>query len=405
MKHELSMRKRLLFILLQFSILHINGQYRHVYDIDGNKYKVVNYGSQQWMQENMRATRDHDGNSFVKDNFSDPNIPTYFMPDSNEALVPAYGLLYNWEAAQKVCPEGWRLPSDEDWRELVLYLSHDEKNCCVGNPQNLAKSMSAAISNWHVFEEIEHTECSVCIHPENNNASGFCAYPAGMCTAEYYDYLGWWHNYLGVHSNSLFWSATHRHNYHYAFQIADHDVSLGFFPKNDGLSVRCVKDRPNVKKVFCPADNVLPMPVPTVKDTLNYQCDGTCTCSFTHAQEPDTLFLDIHSEYDVIVWVHADILVSGRGGNQGMKAVNVSVPDIINESDNMEIYHYKNGEFIETMDEGESEIFYGLHSFCYVIWLKYVDLFSKKEFYLPSDAPSGIYSLNHAFRLRIRSKQ
>ena len=71
----------------------------------------------------------------------------------------------------------------------------------------------------------------------------------------------------------------------------------------------------------------------------------------------------------------------------------------------MEIYHYKNGEFIETMDEGESEIFYGLHSFCYVIWLKYVDLFSKKEFYLPSDAPSGIYSLNHAFRLRIRSKQ
>ena len=32
-----------------------------------------------------------------------------------------------------------------------------------------------------------------------------------------------------------------------------------------------------------------------------------------------------------------------------MKAVNVSVTDIINESDNMEIFHYKNGEFIKVL--------------------------------------------------------
>ena len=398
------MKNILLLILLLLSTAYVHGQSHYIFDADGNKYKVVNYGSQQWMQENMRATRDHDGNSFVKDNFSDPNIPTYFMPDSNEALVPAYGLLYNWEAAQKVCPEGWRLPSDEDWRELVLYLSHDEKNCCGGDPENLAKSMTAPIPYWLVSEEVEHTECSVCIHPENNNASGFCAYPAGMCTAEYYDYLGWWHNYLGVHSNSLFWSATHRHNYHYAFQIADHNVSLGFFPKNDGLSVRCVKDRPNVKKVFCPADNVLPMPVPTVKDTLNYQCDGAYTCSFAHAQEPDTLFLDTYSDYDVIVRVHADILVSGWGGNQGIRAANVFVSDIINDSDNMEIFHNKNGEFIGTVDTDSPESFYGLHSFCFDIWLKYIDLFSQKKFYLSPKAPSGIYSLDHAFQLKIRSR-
>jgi uncharacterized protein (TIGR02145 family) len=30
-----------------------------------------------------------------------------------------YGRLYSLEAAKKVCPEGWYLPADEDWDELV----------------------------------------------------------------------------------------------------------------------------------------------------------------------------------------------------------------------------------------------------------------------------------------------
>lgn len=96
----------MLFILLLLSTFHVHGQSHYVYDIDGNKYKILYYGSQQWLQENMRATRDRDGNRFVKDTFANPNTPTCFMPDSNERLVPKYGLLYNFEAAQKVCPEG-----------------------------------------------------------------------------------------------------------------------------------------------------------------------------------------------------------------------------------------------------------------------------------------------------------
>lgn len=288
----------------------------------------------------------------------------------------------------------------------MLYLSHDEKNCCKGNFKNLAKSMAAPISYWHIFEEIEHTECSVCIHPENNNTSGFCAYPAGMCTAGYYDYMGGGYDYMCAQLNSFFWSSTHLHNNHYAFQIADHSVSLDIFPKNFGFSVRCVKDRQNAKKLFCPADNVLPLPVPIVKDTLNYQYDGTYTCYFAHAQNTDTLPLYIANTYDVIVLVNADILVSGWGGGNGIRAVNISVSDIISEKENIDIFHYENGEFKETasMNGYESDSFSDLYSFCYDIWMKYADKLSKMDFYIPPQAPSGIYSLTCAFRLKIISK-
>ena len=33
------------------------------------------------------------------------------------------GRLYTWEAAQKACPEGWNLPSHEEWNELYHAVS------------------------------------------------------------------------------------------------------------------------------------------------------------------------------------------------------------------------------------------------------------------------------------------
>lgn len=35
-----------------------------------------------------------------------------------------YGLLYNWYAvsdSRKICPEGWRVPDNNDWNELVSF--------------------------------------------------------------------------------------------------------------------------------------------------------------------------------------------------------------------------------------------------------------------------------------------
>ncbi|MDD4178128.1 MAG: FISUMP domain-containing protein, partial [Bacteroidales bacterium] len=33
-----------------------------------------------------------------------------------------YGVLYNWPAALTACPQGWHLPSDNEWTILTDYL-------------------------------------------------------------------------------------------------------------------------------------------------------------------------------------------------------------------------------------------------------------------------------------------
>lgn len=40
-----------------------------------------------------------------------------------------YGRL-SWETAQNICPDGWHLPSDEEWNALIAFYGGDikEKN-------------------------------------------------------------------------------------------------------------------------------------------------------------------------------------------------------------------------------------------------------------------------------------
>ncbi|MCL1956572.1 MAG: hypothetical protein FWF63_04560 [Fibromonadales bacterium] len=64
---------------------------------DGKTYKLVKIGKQVWMAENLAYS-----------NYAD------FVKNVNSA-----GCMYNWEDAMLVCPEGWHLPTNEEWQELV----------------------------------------------------------------------------------------------------------------------------------------------------------------------------------------------------------------------------------------------------------------------------------------------
>ena len=100
-----------------------------VTDVDGNIYPTVTIGSQVWMGENLKTTRQNDGSAITlvteKSIWGSYNSPGYCWYDNNESVnKDLYGALYNWWAVNtaKLCPAGWHVPSNEEWNALISYL-------------------------------------------------------------------------------------------------------------------------------------------------------------------------------------------------------------------------------------------------------------------------------------------
>lgn len=102
---------------------------------DGNTYGWIRVGDLDWMTENLRYgtpfyEREYDGV------FEDPVYSEAQPVYSNETIydfeadLAAYGNLYTWEEACQYAPEGWRLATDEDWKNLekALGMSENEAN-------------------------------------------------------------------------------------------------------------------------------------------------------------------------------------------------------------------------------------------------------------------------------------
>lgn len=76
---------------------------------DGFIYRTTEINGQVWMAENLHYRPD-----------SLPDIACY---DDDEYYCDVYGMYYNPEEANKVCPSGWHLPSDEEWNALFNFVS------------------------------------------------------------------------------------------------------------------------------------------------------------------------------------------------------------------------------------------------------------------------------------------
>ncbi len=177
-------------------------------DIDGNSYRVVQIGSKTWMAENLKVTRDRDGNQ----------LETYCYMDK-VGKCEEFGRLYPWEEALKANPAGWRLPTSGDWKQLELELGMDPDE--------------AETFGWRGTDQGEQLK--------EGGSSGFDALLSG-----YKDGVVLWDGrYFDIGYFGAFWTATEYDSIKAVarFVYASYeDLYQGSYDKTAALSVRCVKD-------------------------------------------------------------------------------------------------------------------------------------------------------------------
>ena len=215
-----------------------------VTDVDGNYYNTLQLGQQCWMHENLRTTHYANGSPIPSGSDISYTEPRFYINPSVDAAQ--YGYYYNWHAAmngasssnsipsgvQGVCPNGWHLPSDTEWAQLVDYIRMQSEYLCNSNNVNIAKSL-ASETYWHTSTE----ECVPGNDMSSNNASGFAAVPAG-----YYNSM-----FGAAAYNAFFWASTefdqnHASNRYLVFEGPDVYRLENGAVKMYGWSVRCLRD-------------------------------------------------------------------------------------------------------------------------------------------------------------------
>jgi len=206
-----------------------NLNYGTVSDSEGNTYKTIAIGTQEWMAENLRSTKFSNGDPIphIPDiiSWEDLESPGYCVYDNDPSMDAVYGKLYNMHAMidqRNPCPSGWHVPTDEDWLTLRTFLDTE-------NTDNLNKAGGKMKTKGTEHWKSPNTGAS--------NQSGYSALAAGVRT--------WTGQFADKTHFGYFWSSTadgpsSGFGYHLEYN-SERLIRMGFNGKN-GFSCRCVKD-------------------------------------------------------------------------------------------------------------------------------------------------------------------
>jgi uncharacterized protein (TIGR02145 family) len=204
---------------------------------DGQEYTTVQIGEQCWMAENINIGIRIDANI----NQTNNGVIEKYCYNNLESNCDVYGGLYRWDemmgdsttpGIQGICPDGWYLPTDEEWTALTTYVSSKPEYLCNSDTNYITKAL-AATTNWNTHSGT----CAVGNNLSANNATGFTALPGGYCgphgSFNQLSNFGWWWS----SSEDLASSAWLRYIYYNGAE-----VYRGSYAESYSLSVRCLKD-------------------------------------------------------------------------------------------------------------------------------------------------------------------
>ena len=206
-------------------------------DIDGNEYKIVRIGDQIWMAENLKVTRYRNGDKIPtghsNSSWSSLSTGAYAVYNGDENNANTYGYLYNWYTvndSRNIAPEGWHVPSDDEWITLTDYLdNHRGRFYIEGDAGSQLAGNTDLWNNGNLEYNLEF------------GTSGFTALPGGLRknTNRHYNWKG---------ERAFFWSSSQSNNdrgWIRWLSSSDSGVNLFKNGKNmlqNGYSVRCLRD-------------------------------------------------------------------------------------------------------------------------------------------------------------------
>jgi uncharacterized protein (TIGR02145 family) len=227
-----------------------------VTDIDGNVYNTVRIGSQVWMKQNLKVTHFRNGVEIpIEENnnqWYQLTTAAYCNYMNNEDSAQIYGRLYNWYAVNNennIAPEGWHVPTDEEWKQLEMYLGmYSEDADAIGwrgtdEGGKLKERCSSHKCHWTEPNEGACDRFGLCVLP-NGFRYGFNFTTSGA--------------FGGLHNVACLWTITENFitesgmygayyrklGYYNAELFRDYAdrTMLPWTNKEFGFAVRCVKD-------------------------------------------------------------------------------------------------------------------------------------------------------------------
>lgn len=180
---------------------------------DGKQYWAIDIDGTSWMSQNL--------------GWRGAGAPYY----NSEVMANVLGQYYSWEAAQTACPEGWRLPSDEDVKALAIGLgaTEDENGGFVGVAGDLMADLYFnGTSLWPYWPSVKI-----------KNTVSLYLIPSGYAVMDGSMYL-----FSEMESYSVFWTSSEKDGrgvYRYIYE--DQDILMYGLGSKKGFAapIRCIK--------------------------------------------------------------------------------------------------------------------------------------------------------------------
>mgnify|MGYP001318508370 CR=1 FL=1 len=223
---------------------HKSNEHDFLISLSQHGFSQVKIGKQIWMKTNLNVDHYRNGDSIpqVQDWEEWGKLTTgawCYLEDTSyhpNKIIKTWGKYYNWYAVNDprgLAPEGWHIPTDDEWKQLEMTLGMSQSQAdATGERGNEEGSYLAGRYDLWFGGELSY--------PNKFGSSGFNGLPGqgrdgtGIWSQNANQFAYWWTSSPDNSKDYLAWSRSLWYSSTKIFRTAEY--------KNSGYCIRCVKD-------------------------------------------------------------------------------------------------------------------------------------------------------------------